>query len=441
MDSTSTIVIVIATVVSVCATLYLFALSQVKFLKENWPQYRCNPLYMPMAGLVGQDVTTNFVKCTMKGFQDYSGFVMDPIMSEFSIFNDTIHDISGAMNDMRSMMSETRSGFLGIVGSVFGKIENLMSQFQYIIIRMRTLMGRVVGIMMSFMYIFYGGMQTGQSVANGPVGKTMSVLCFDQDTSLTCFNNHTIPMKNALLGMKLNNESHVTSIYKISGKNVQMYMLGDVKVSGSHKVLYGGRYIKVSEHPDSIPTEESEILACVNTTSHKLSIGGYEFLDFIENTDDSFLNFERKYVEIQYNTITNPKNKIDSLSNSLYPKGLSSDTKVALKGGNVPIYRVKIGDVLDNGDSVVGICMHISLDRHFCELDTDINLHPAMWVYNNGQIESVAHNRNVSYDGGDEKLFLFNLITENSMFPVVSKSGKRYMVLDELESVELKTRL
>ena len=164
-----TIIFATATVVAVGASLYLFALSRVDFLKRNWVQYRCNPIYMPMAGLVGQDVFTNFTKCTMKGFHDYAGFVMDPIMAEFDTVGSTVSEIGGALGDIRTTMASMRGGFMGIIGSVFGKIQNLMSSIQYTIIRMRTLLSRIMGIMMSFMYVFYTGMETGQSVMNGPI--------------------------------------------------------------------------------------------------------------------------------------------------------------------------------------------------------------------------------------------------------------------------------
>jgi hypothetical protein len=163
------IIFATATVVAVGASLYLFALSRVDFLKRNWVEYRCNPIYMPIAGLVGQDVFQNFMKCTMKSFEDYAGFIMDPIMSEFDTVGSTVGEIGTAMNDMRGMVSSMRGGFMGLVGGVFGKIQNLMSSIQYTIIRMRTLLSRIMGIMMSFMYVFYTGMQTGESVMNGPI--------------------------------------------------------------------------------------------------------------------------------------------------------------------------------------------------------------------------------------------------------------------------------
>ena len=73
-------------------------------------------------------------------------------------------------------MSSMRGGFLGLIGTVFGKIQNLMSSIQYIIIRMRTLLSRIMGIMMSFMLIFYTGMQTGESVMNGPIMAVVKAL-------------------------------------------------------------------------------------------------------------------------------------------------------------------------------------------------------------------------------------------------------------------------
>jgi hypothetical protein len=170
------IIFTAATVVSIVASLYLFGLSQVTFLKKNWVEYRCNPIYMPMAGLVGQDVVTNFTKCTMKGFHDYAGFVMDPLMAEFSVVNETLSEVNGAMGSMRTMMGGVRGGFLGIIGSVFGKIQNLMSQVQYLIIRMRTLLSRIIGVMLSFVYVFQTGMQTGDSVNNGPIMRIVNIL-------------------------------------------------------------------------------------------------------------------------------------------------------------------------------------------------------------------------------------------------------------------------
>ena len=282
-----TAIVVVATLVAVGASLYMLALNNIKDLKDNWTTYRCNPAYMPLAGLVGQDPFKNFTDCTMKNFQDYTGFVVDPIMSQFSTMTSAVTEIGGAMDDMRGMMADTRNAFLGIVGTVFGKIQNLMSQFQYIIIRMRTLMARLVGIMIAFTNIFYTGQQSGTSLVNGPVGKTMNFLCFDESTLIKTNSGTTVFMKDLKLGDVLNNNNSVVSVYVIDGTGVPMFLLGKTKVSGGHKVMYNGTYISVSEHPDAVRTSDSNNLVCINTELRSFNIGSYQFMDFAETGEVS----------------------------------------------------------------------------------------------------------------------------------------------------------
>jgi len=316
-----TAIVVVSTLVAVGASLYMFALNNIKDLKDNWAEYRCNPAYMPLAGLVGQDPFKNFNDCTMKSFQDYTGFVVDPIMSQFSTMTSIVTEISDSMDSMRKMMADTRNGFLGIVGTVFGKIQNLMSQFQYIIIRMRTLMARLVGIMMSFVYIFTTGSDTGASVLNGPIGKTMNFLCFDENTLIKNGSGNLVYMRNLKLGDLLPNNNKVTSIYTIDGTNVPMYMLGTAKVSGGHKVWYKDAFIPVAEHPNAVRSADSKTLVCINTHLRQFIVGSHIFMDFTE---------------------------IGPVS------GVVATTPVY---GSLPISQIRVGDVL-NGDVVCGTVMH-----------------------------------------------------------------------------------
>lgn len=319
------LIFILTTSVAILTSLYLFAQSQVASLKKNWVQYRCNPMYMPFAGLVGDSVVTNFTKCTMKGFQDYAGYMMDPIMGEFAVVNETVTEIGGAMNSMRSMMSGVRGGFLGILGTVFGKIQNLVSQFQYIIIRMRTLLSRIVGVMLSFIYVFYTGMETGESVMNGPIGQTVSFLCFDPDTLVVLNTNIGIPMKYLKVGDTLYTGETVRAVYTVSGKNVSMYFLNGVVVSGAHKVRFGDEFVPVSMHPMAIPLDQTlETLTCIDTDTHRIHLRGIEFLDFSEK---------------------------DIESNRAYPEG----TRIVLDTGEyVSIEHIQVGMRLKNKNRVIG---------------------------------------------------------------------------------------
>jgi hypothetical protein len=422
------IIFVVLTAIAIFTSLYLYAGSQVSNLKKNWAQYRCNPLYMPMAGMVGDNVMSNFTKCTMSGFHTYTGFIMDPILAEFGVINDTLGEVSSTLGSMRSMMSGVRGGFLGIIGSVFGKIQNVMSQTQYTVIRMRTLMSRVVGIMFSFVYIFYGGMQSGQSLVNGPVGRTMSVLCFDEDTQIQTFEGFK-PIKHVRIGERLQgNLAIVTSVYKIDGKGVQMYSLSDILVSGSHKVRYRGKFIRVDNHPAAKKVEkQSDRLVCLNTTNHKISIKNYEFLDFVESEDTEFAKFKNTYIQMLYNgTVRETPGDCTT--------GILQGTYISTKKGPMMIQDIDLDDILDDGNVVKGICAHWLKANTYVEIGSGILASPGTWVYKDNKIvraDTFGH----QYRNDVENCVIYQLITESSMYTVVGKDTS-LKVLDELQTTE-----
>lgn len=426
-----TIIFIVSTIVALITSFYLFGIGQVSHLKKNWVQYRCNPIYMPMAGMVGDDVVSNFTKCTMKGFHDYAGFIMDPLMAEFSVVNDTLGEVTSTMSSMRSMFSGVRGGFLGIVGSVFGKIQNVMSQTQYIVIRMRTLMSRVVGIMFSFVYIFYGGMQSGQSLVNGPVGKTMSFLCFDPETLVETTKGTKLISQLAIGDRLLPDLAMVTSTYSLLGNEVEMYSINDVLVTGSHKVKHKNNFIRVDKHPDAKKTtKQCKTLSCVNTTTHKITINKTEFLDFDESDDIEFKKFKSNYIQNIYNGSV-------GIKPSPYKNGILPQSEVSLLGGlAIPICGISLGDRLDNGDLVMGICMHHVPSNMYVEIGKNLFVTPNTWVLYDNNIVPAEKIGNTAIDDRYKTNIVYQLITPSSTIPIVSEDDARFMVLDELQTTE-----
>jgi hypothetical protein len=173
---TSYIGFIIVTGAAMAAVVIFIGMMNQTWLQKNWSSVRCNPLYMPFAGYAGTDVGSNFMNCTMSSFSTYAGTAMDGMNAQMSVVSDSLGSISSSMADMRGMMGSTRGGFMMIFQMVFGKIANLMASMQYLMIRIQTLMGRIVGVFASLIYSFYGGQQTGASVWAGPIGETARVL-------------------------------------------------------------------------------------------------------------------------------------------------------------------------------------------------------------------------------------------------------------------------
>jgi len=133
-------------------------------------------MMMPAVIDLGTDVGTNFINCTTKSFHDYAGLSMDGMNSQMSLVGNSLSTITDNLSDMRGMMGTTRGGFMMVFKMVFGKIQNLMSSMQYLMIRIRTLMGRIVGVFASIIYAFYAGQQTAVSAWNGPIGTVARIL-------------------------------------------------------------------------------------------------------------------------------------------------------------------------------------------------------------------------------------------------------------------------
>lgn len=257
---------------------YTYLESRLDDLKANWIQYRCNPLYMPFAGLVGVDVAGNFTRCTMKSFQDYLGFILDPIQHLFATFLGMFASIANSLQGLRAAFNGIRNGFLAVVTQIYGKLNNTMTAMQYLMIRIRTVMMRTMGIFAIMVNMFKVGTKSGESVINGPVGQTLSFLCFHPDTPVVLEGGLSIRMGVVSPGDRLADGSRVVATYLLNGYGEVLYDYRGVLLTGSHRLLDGRR---IDECPDAIRTEEvTPFLACLETDTGQIRIGDIVFRDF-----------------------------------------------------------------------------------------------------------------------------------------------------------------
>jgi hypothetical protein len=115
-----------------------------------------------------------------------------------------------------------------------------------------------------------------------------------------------------------------------------MYLLDNIKVSGTHRVLYDNNWILVSKHPYAkiIHDYPENILYCLNTSSKIIKINNTTFSDW----DD--INIHDKY-----KLLTEQKENI----HTYYDKGFPSNTLIkTINGKEIYISDIKIGEVLES---------------------------------------------------------------------------------------------
>lgn len=270
------------------SSIYYFI--SVQQVKENWPKYRCNPVFMPLSDNLEQD----FVYCIQNMQKGLMGYVLQPLNYITNNLSGLTGDFTTEINSIRSMFSQVRSFITTIVQTIFGVFLNIIIEFQKILIGIRDLSGKIVGILTAFMYLLDGSIQTMNSAWNGPPGQLVQALgsCFHPDTLIKLKNGNKITMKNLSLGDILENGSRVNAVMKIDNSEKQnLYLLKnkgvdnlDIYVTGSHLIFDEeiSKYIEIKNYKYALKQDivETDWFSCIITSDHLIPIGKCIFWDW-----------------------------------------------------------------------------------------------------------------------------------------------------------------
>ena len=277
----------------------VFYYNQLAEIKEDWPKYRCNPMYMFLA----DNVEENFTYCVQNMQTGLMGYLLEPITFVTNSLTSQLGGFSESIQNIRAMFDKIRTFFSSIVQNIFGVFLNLIIEFQRITIGIKDLMGKSIGIMVSLMYVMDGSIKTMNSTWNGPPRQMVRALgkCFHPNTTLLLQNQKLVSMKNIELGDVLEDGSIVETILKIDNrKNTEyFYKILDnsrdeyIFVTGSHLVYdeSSNTFIKVENYHKAEKTnKKSDVLYCLITDTHKIQIGEQTFWDW----EDHFIKFPPK---------------------------------------------------------------------------------------------------------------------------------------------------
>lgn len=271
--------------------LYLVPLMSVgvKNIRENWVQYRCNPMVMPFASFFGEDPTKTFTYCTQTMMKDFMGYLLLPLQHSINIIQTAGGEFEESINDVRKVISSTRSFVTSIVQDIFGILLNILVEIQKTMIHLKDLVAKLVGIMTAILYMVSGTMDAMQSAWNGPPGKMTRALCFDPTTKVRLENGILREMSLLELGDTLKDGSLIEGVLKLRNTtNDCFYKLSggengsDILVTGSHLIQdNSGKFIPVKDHPEAVLTKATnDFFYCLITSTQRIIIGERTFWDW-----------------------------------------------------------------------------------------------------------------------------------------------------------------
>ena len=268
----------------------IFYYSQVAQIKAQWPLYRCNPMYMPLA----DNMEENFVYCVQSMQTNFMGYLLQPLTFITSSLGGLLGGFVGEINDIRAMFNKIRTFMSDTIQSIFGVFLNLVIEFQRITMGIKDLIGKTIGVMVSLMYIMDGSIKTMNSTWNGPPGQLVRTLgkCFHPNTNVQLQNGNIKAMKDIDLGDILEDGAIVESVMKIDNKRdrAPLYIIrnggvrsADIYVTGSHLVYDDTikNFIKVENYVGAeTAILETDWFSCLITSNHRIKIGPHLFWDW-----------------------------------------------------------------------------------------------------------------------------------------------------------------
>ena len=256
-------------------------------IRENWPVYRCNPSYW----VFSENISEDFTYCVQNTQMNMMNYLLQPLnymvsslASVGTEFNDNINNIRGVIGDVRGHLSNN-------IQNVFGVFFNMIVEFQKMIISIKDMVGKMIGIVVTIMYVLDGSIKTMKSAWAGPTGQLVKRIgsCFHPDTKIKLKNGEIYKMQELPLGSELEDGAKVFSVLKIANfdkENLYKIKGGvegeDIYVTGKHFIKETREWIQVKDCNYAEIQEEikSDWFSCLITTNRKIKIGDHIFWDW-----------------------------------------------------------------------------------------------------------------------------------------------------------------
>ena len=256
-------------------------------IKENWPIYRCNPPYW----VFSENISEDFTYCVQNTQMNMMGYILQPLNYMVTSLTSVGGGLGESINDIRVMFSSIRNFVSDIIQNVFGVFLNMIVEFQKIIISIKDMVGKMIGIVVTIMYILDGSIKTMSSAWAGPQGQLVRAIgsCFDPKTKITLKNGSEYAMEDIPLGSVLQDGGKVFAVLKIDNvKKEPLYKIKgnsqNIFVTGEHYIYDAthNKWIQVNTYNKAViqPNIILEHFSCIITTNGRIPIDNEVFWDW-----------------------------------------------------------------------------------------------------------------------------------------------------------------
>ena len=119
---------------------------------DDWGKYKCNPLIIPFAGLFGHDSAQTLQECMANQAFAATALISNPFANTFRSLSDAMQSTASIVSDMDFLSTGMTNMFSSSFGKILGQLGNVGSAIQYLIIKIETLLQRIVAVVTVIIY-------------------------------------------------------------------------------------------------------------------------------------------------------------------------------------------------------------------------------------------------------------------------------------------------
>ena len=182
--SGSVILYIIQTIVLIIIVSYCFIMINAQPVIDDWPNQRCKPNIIPVAGFIyhpegvsAADYTyENFTYCTQNILSSISGMALEPLTFVTSLLGNMTQQIGDDIQAARGMFDKVRTMAQDVTQEIMGRIMNFTIPLQQMIISFRDTLSKIEGTMTSGLYFLLGSYYSLQSLMGAIAQFIISIL-------------------------------------------------------------------------------------------------------------------------------------------------------------------------------------------------------------------------------------------------------------------------
>jgi hypothetical protein len=475
----SLVLFIVITLIVIILISYFHTMINVQPIIDDWPNQRCKPTIIPLAGFITHPegvsafeyTSQNFNYCIQNILSSITGQAVSPLTFFTDFLKSVADGIQNAIQSVRAMFDKIRTYFQQISEEIMGRLMNIMIPIMQIIISFRDLIGKIQGTMTAGLFTLLGGFYTLQALM-GAIAEFIIIILIALAAMIAIFwimpFTWGFAAANTVIFIAIAIPMAIILAFMVDVLHVKPSLgIPSVKCFDKNTLILmnDGLYKKISY------IEVGDILSNNNTVTGKIKVATKGSTIYILNniivSDSHIVNYNNKWIPVskhpkaikfdsyneEYLYCLNTTNKVIEINGLLFTDwdeiydeklnkivknipisdksikiihkyldcGFVGSTKISIKNETpltIDIEKIKINDILENGEKVYGI---VEIDGSTVIEQFKYNLGENNFV--EGYLPILNNEKQIIKNKNKK---LYHLLTDNGTFKIGNTIIKDY---------------